>query len=361
MNPISRLFAFLALSLSTHVAQAANEPWADDYTPPPGDYSWVQLDSGEWLKGEIIALYDETLIFDSDHFDDIEIDLDDIVSVHGRGLFVVSFRNGRPVYGELNIRGETIVVTSENGHVEIRRQDLVSITQAAERERDRWAGDISIGLNARRGNTEISEIDISTGLRRRTPTSRLILDYIGNTNETDGQKITDSHRINMSVDRFTGGRFYWRPVSVQYYKDELQNIDHQGTVDTGFGYHLADSQRTEWDVNFGAGGNYLESVSVAAGEPNGEWSPVVTLGSDLNIDITDWMEWEFLVNMNFLDEGAGQYQHHIVSTLSNDIFGGIDLDFSIIWDRTEKPQIAEDDTIPEKDDFRMVVSLTYDF
>jgi len=340
---------------------AAGEPWSDEFTPPPGDYSWIQLDSGEWLKGEIIALYDESLRFDSDHFDQIDIDLDDIISLHSRGRFVISLHQDRAVQGVLNIRGQQITVTREDEKLEFDRTELVSITPSAERERDRWAGDISMGMNVRRGNVDISEIDISAGLRRRTPVSRLTLDYVGNTNETDNERITDSHRINLAIDRFTGRKLYWRPVSAQYYRDEVQNISHQGTVDTGLGYHLLDTARWDWELRAGVGGNYLENVSVEPGEPNGEWSPVGTIRSDLVVDITSWLEWEFLVNMSFLEEGAGKYQHHVVSTLSTDLVGNLDLDVSLVWDRTEVPQAAEDGTIPEQDDYRMIVSLSYDF
>ncbi|MGI9261307.1 MAG: DUF481 domain-containing protein, partial [Woeseiaceae bacterium] len=229
MQSIRNIFLSLILIVFAAAAHSASEPWADEFVAPPGDYSWIQLDTGEWLKGEIIALYDDTLVFDSDHFGGINIDLGDIEQVLGRGIFSLTFRDGTPVRGQINIRGQSIIVERSGEHTEFRRVDLVTITPAAERERDRWAGDVSFGLNARRGNSEISEVDISASLQRRTPVSRIVLDYLGNTNETDGEQITDSHRINLAVDRFTGRRMYWRPVSAQYFKDELQNISHQGT------------------------------------------------------------------------------------------------------------------------------------
>jgi putative salt-induced outer membrane protein YdiY len=361
MTAIRLLLAIGILVLLGNVARASDAPWSEEFTPPPGEYSWIQLDTGEWLKGEIIALYDDILVFDSDHFGDLRIDLEDIDQVLGRGIFALTFRNGAPVGGQISIRGQSIVVEKSGEQTEFRRVDLVSITPAAERERDRWAGDVSIGLNARRGNSEISEVDISASLQRRTPVSRIMLDYLGNTNETDGEQITDSHRINLAVDRFTGRRLYWRPISAQYFKDELQNISHQGTVDTGLGFHLMDTQRVEWDLSAGVGGNYLENVSVAPGDPNGEWSPVGTFGSDLDVELTSWMDFELEIGMSFLEEAAGKYQHHIVSTLSTDLINDLDLDISVIWDRTEVPQIAEDGSEPEPDDYRLVISLTYDF
>ena len=340
---------------------AEGEPWSQGFVPPPGDYSWIELDSGEWLKGEIIALYDDKLAFDSDHFGAVDLDLEDIEAIYGRGLFVLSFRGGKAVSGQLNMRGQQIFVTSHDGKLEFRRDELVSITQAAERERDRWSGNVDFGLNVREGNTDISEYNVSAGLMRRTPVSRLSATYLGNTNETDGVRVTDSHRVNLAVDRFSGRRFYWRPVAVQYYKDELQNIRHQATIDAGFGYHLVDNARVDWEVQAGAGFNYLENVSVAPGETESDRSPVGTLSTDLTWDVTSWIEYEFLLNMTFLEDAAGKYQHHMVNTLSTDLIGDLDLDVSFIWDRTEVPQVADDGTVPEQDDYRFTVSLSYEF
>ena len=361
MMLIRKLIFPLLLALMSTTALAADEPWSEEFVPPPGPYSWVQLDTGEWLKGDIISMYDDSLNFDSDHFDRLNLDLEDIERIYGRGIFVLTFQDGAKVNGQLQLRGQQLVVSRSDGNLEFGRQELVSITPSVERERDRWTGDISAGLDAREGNADITELDITASLQRRTPATRMTWDYRGNTNETDGERITDSHRVNFAVDRFTGRRLYWRPISVQYYRDEPQNIAHQATADTGLGYHFVDSDRVDWELQVGVGGNYLSHVSIAPGDPDNELTPVGTFGSDLYVDLTSWMEWEFLVSTTFLEEDAGRYQHHIVNTLSTDLIGGIDLDVSLIWDRTENPQQAEDGTIPEQDDYRFVVSFSYDF
>lgn len=62
-----------------------------------------------------------------------------------------------------------------------------------------------------------------------------------------------------------------------------------------------------------------------------------------------------------LNVRKSNYQHHIVSTLSTDLVGEVDLDVSFIWERTKNPQERIDTTIPEKDDFRLMLSVGYDF
>lgn len=352
---------FLMYPVLSQIAFAQGAPWVEDFSPPSGEYSWVQLTSDEWVKGEIIALYDEVLIFDSDHFDEIRVDFEDIRHVYGRGSFEVTF-TGRPaINGDLQIRGDTIVITVGDERYERSRADLIAVTPTAVRELDRWAGDVGIGLNVRQGNSDIREANVILGLNRRTPVSRVAVDYLGQVNETEGVRIANSHRANVSVDRFSGGRFFWRPISVQYFQDRFQNILHQATADTGIGYQLVDTPRVEWEVQAGVGANYLRNVSAAPGEPRDEVSPVGTLGTDLSVEVTSWIDFELGIDTTILNDKSGRFQHHIVSTLSTDFIGDIDFDVSLIWDRTAIPQQQEDGTTPDKDDVRFIFSLGYDF
>lgn len=358
---IKNLLLVLILNLVASVAGAEAEPWADGFVPPPDDYTWIQLTSDEWLKGEVISLYDETLTFDSDNLGELRLDLEDVRHIIGSGSFEVTLLGQAPINGELRIRDQQIVITAAGETYQRPLADVVAITQSAEREIDRWTGDIGFGLIVRQGNTDIAEGNLSAGFKRRTPSSRLILDYLGSVNETEGQRVANSHRANLGLDRFSGGRLFWRPIAVQYYQDSFQNIRHQATADTGIGYQLIDSQRVKWDIQGGVGANYLRNVSVADGGSRDEVSAVGTLGSDLTVELTSWIDYELLVNMTFLSDESGLYQHHIVSTLSTDLIGDIDMAVSFIWDRTEKPKERTDGTTPEQDDLRLLISVGYEF
>ena len=116
------LWGFLCLAATA--ASASELPWAEDFTPPPGKYSWIQLDTGEWLKGDIIAIYDDRMAFDSDHFDNLTLDLEDVEVIFGRGIFVVSAGPGNPMTGFLQVRGQNVLVNSGDRSYEFDRNDL---------------------------------------------------------------------------------------------------------------------------------------------------------------------------------------------------------------------------------------------
>lgn len=66
--------------------------------------------------------------------------------------------------------------------------------------------------------------------------------------------------------------------------------------------------------------------SPASGEEDNDTSPVATFGSDLSIEVTSWIDYDLTVDMTFLNDKSGRYQHRIVSALSTDLVGDIDLD-----------------------------------
>ena len=53
--------------------------------------------------------------------------------------------------------------------------------------------------------------------------------------------------------------------------------------------------------------------------------------------------------------------HHLLTTLSSDLVGNFDVDISFVWDRTQDPPPLADGTLPERDDYRLLVGLSYEF
>jgi hypothetical protein len=358
---VSRLVFFLFLSCAGGSAIAETDIDSTEFKPPPDEYDWIQLTSDEWLKGEFISLFDEELLFDSDNLGMLEIDWEDVRRFRGHGLYGISIDGLDLFAGELRIDDQKIVITVEGIVREISRERLVSVTRSANRERDRWSGEVGLGMNIRSGNADIRELSIIGGIERRTPRSRFLLDYIGNFNETDGKEIANNHRANMSFDVFSGSRLFWRPFDGQYFRDRFQNIRGQGTVETGLGYELVDTPRTDWEISGGLGANFVSYESVQPGEPSDNTSPVLSISTDLDFELTSWMDYLLAVQMSFLDDESGAYQHHILTTLSTDLIGDLDLDVSFVWDRTQKPQQRADGTFPEKDDYWLMIGLEYEF
>jgi len=351
-------------------AMASDKPTVSDkpaaaevsgFVPPDDGYDWLQLVSGEWLKGELIGVFNDYVEFDSDILDDLIIDREDVSRFYSPRTFGIRLRGQDPVSGELRIDERQVFVIANGEERIYSRDQLITITASAERERDRWSGDLTLGVNVRQGNTDFIEYNMLAGVERRTPRSRAFVDYLGSFNETEGERVANNHRVNVVLDRFSGSRLFWRPVVGQYFRDPFQNIAHQVTLETGLGYELIETRKTEWDIFAAAGANYVRRESVEPGQPVDSRSPALTLGTDFDTELTPWLDYLFSFQMTFLDEESGTYQHHLVTTLSTDLVRNIDFDVSFVWDRTESPPPDALGEIPEKDDFRLMVGVGFEF
>jgi len=71
----------------------------------------------------------------------------------------------------------------------------------------------------------------------------------------------------------------------------------------------------------------------------------------------------FLVDysIQIVDKEAGTYTHNFITILSNDLISDIDLGVSFVWDRIEDPQPNSEGTVPEQDDYQLIIALSYDF
>lgn len=332
-----------------------------EFIPPNDGYDWIQLTSGEWLKGEMISLFNEEVLFDSDILDELTIDAEDVLQFISPRTFGISIKSAGLIDGQVWVEPGRVVVTSGEGQQEFRPDDLVAITVATERERERWTADLMFGINAREGNTQFVETNITAGAERRTPVSRVSMDYRANFNETEGQQVANNHRVNLVVDRFSRYRFFWRPLISQYFRDPFQNIAHQGTLETGVGYELMDTRKTEWEIYSAVGVNYVRRESVEVGQSDNSTSPSLSFGTDYETELTSWIDYLFSLKMSLLDEDSGKYQHHLETGVSTDLIGDIDLDVTLVWDRTENPPLSAEGILPKKDDFRLMFGVGFDF
>ena len=75
-HDFGRSFVFFCLCLFISGKVLADDQLRDDFVPPVDEtFDWIQLTSGEWLKGELKVLYNYKLEFDSDELDLLTFEL----------------------------------------------------------------------------------------------------------------------------------------------------------------------------------------------------------------------------------------------------------------------------------------------
>ena len=339
----------------------------EDLSPTPLKYDWVQTKSGEWFKGEIKALYDDKLEFDSDEIGLYIFDFDDIIQIKSYHIISVNVENLATFPGIIRLKNDKITIVQGENSYEFHKKDIISFAPDAEKERNFWSAKVSVSLDLRDGN--INQYDFSTkiNLQRRTATSRLTLDYLGRMSSKDSIETANDHRINEKYDRYITRHFFWTPVFSEIYTDKYKNIDRQITLGLGVGYTIMDTKRTTWSVSGGPAGLSTQYITVAANEDIRYFSPALEISTRYEFELKNLlqiakkMEIIYDYKLTYTDDESGKYKHHMLLTFENEITSWLDFDVTGVWDFILKPETAEDGVIPSKSDFQVLIGLGVEF
>ncbi len=346
-------------------ALALNVRAGDGWQPPAptgeDGFDWIQLKSGEWLKGRIKSLQDEKLEFDSEELNLLTFDWEKIRSVRSPRLVSVRIEKLKPMDGSLLVTTNEVQVVTATATNRYPRAELLGIAPTGNREVDKWTGKLSAGVSFRAGNTRETDVDIHTSIQRRTPDTRLNLDYLGNYGKINGEEVEQNHRFIGQFDYFLSRRLYVRVPDVEYFRDPLQNLEHRLTLGAGMGYDLVKTPRTEWNVTISPSWQRNWFDSVEAGESSTASSGALVLSTRFDTELTQRLDFIFEYRGQLTRKETGNDTHHAVTTLEFEIHKRLKLDLSFVWDRISNPQAESGGATPTPDDFRLITSLGVDF
>jgi hypothetical protein len=355
------LLSALVISISPVFAQEAKEDWTP--TPPPEmpeEWDWIQTTSKEWLKGEVLDLYEEKLSFDSDELDELSFDWGDVQEIRTKGTMVVGLVGGRRVTGRLFLEGDTLRVMGEQDQ-NFTKADVLSITAGEPKEINYWDFYASLGANYRTGNTDQTEMTSKARVRRRTVNSRVVVDWLASFNDTDGVVATDNQRLTGTWDLFLSKRFYITPVFAEWYRDPFQNIANKYTLAVAAGYDIIDTSKIDWTVSGGPGYTHTQFDDVAEGSPDDDSAAAFIFGTTYDHEISKKLDFLFDYRATLTNETSGEYLHHLLTSLEFELTRILDFDITWVWDRIQNPRADSDGTFPEQDDYRLSFMLGLDF
>lgn len=358
------ILAVVLLVIQSPVRTGAAEQGAWQPPPPPPDeFDWVQLTSGEWLKGEFRAMYEEELEFDSDKLGLLKLDWSDVQQVRTEKPLSVRFEPDQSVVGKVRMKEDTVTVADETSEAErtFPRDTLVSAGSGEPSEFDLWHARFSLGANYRSGNTDEREFSALLDLRRRTDLNRFRLDYIGRYLETDGVESQNNHLADVRWDRFLTKRLFLTPVFGQYFRDPFQNLAHRVTLATGLGYQIIDTDKTEWDITVGPAYRHTKFDSTPEGASGSEDGFGGILLSELEIELTEWVDFTLGYSGYVMDRDSGGYGHSAIATLSFEIGDPFEFNISYLWDYVQDPTENSDGVVPENSDFRLLFGIGVEF
>ena len=338
-----------------NVSESKNTPpGSPSWVPPsalPENFDWIQLKSGEWLKGDFKVLYNDKLEFDSDELDLLELDWEDVKQVRGHQLHSVRFEGPVIVVGTLKVLDDKVFVTTKEEVLEFDRSRLISIAYGEPKEIGYWSAKISLSLDIRSGNSDQVNYNASAHAQRRTSSSRFVADYIGIFNKTEGTETANSQRISSYYDIYKTPNYFWRPVFGEYFQDRISNIEYRVTAGSGIGFRIINTSKTDWYIAPGIAYQYTQNVSAEAGQDTNNSTPALVVGTTYDTELTKKIDFNVLYRFNIVNQESGRYTHHVRAALEIELTKRLDFDLSFVWDRIQDPKHEADGRIPNQDDF----------
>jgi hypothetical protein len=347
----------LAVSVcpSAH-AQEWNPP-----TPESDGKDWVQLKSGEWVRGTIEVFRDLKMEFDSDELDDLVLDWEDITAFRtGRAMIFVFSRE--QIYTGMGLmEGRIITIRTIENTIECDRRELLSIIQGGSREIQFWSIKANTGLTMRSGNSDQQDFSAKVDVKREGKRSRLQLDYRGDITRIAGERTVDKHTGGGDLDLFLSRRFYVTLADIEIYSDKFQNIDYRTTGSAGVGYFFFRQSKIDWSIGLSAGYQSTFYLSVEEGEDGRKQTFSMIPSTALDADITKNIEVELDYKAQIGIPDPKNSIHSLSGLISLDIYRDIfELTFSATWDRVENPAPYEDGTVPKRDDVKLIFGFGID-
>lgn len=330
-------------------------------TPLPDEFDWIQLTSGEWLKGEIKVLYEGKLEFDSDELGLLKLDWGAVKQVRGHRLFSLRFEGPITIDGLLEINETTVHIGVGSDRQSFERSQLLSIAPEESKEINNWSGRLSLGFTLMNGNTDQEQYSAIANVTRRTSATRFVTDYLGTYTKTNDVETINNQRLTSYFDVFRTKKYFLRPIFGDYYMDPFKNVGQQVTIGPGIGYHIIDTSGTEWDVSGGPAYRWTRFDSVENGQNQDESTLALMAGTHFNAELTKIVTFDFLFNFVIVNERSGTYTHHLVAAFENELTSWLSLDISFVWDKIQDPQPKADGTLPEQNDYYMIFGLGIDF
>jgi hypothetical protein len=318
---------------------------------------WVQLKSGEWLRGQLKYIQNKEVDFDSDELDEQTLKLKNVRQVYPTHRMYTQFEDQKPLYGYVVVSNGIVMV---NGPESVSQplELLTGITPSGGKTGMRnWSGKATVGVVLQSGNNSQTTVNTSAELARRTPSTTFLLDYLGNYSQVNNVQSANNDRVNLSYDVRLNRDWFVRPVQLEYYHDALANISYRLTGGVAAGYYIFDRNDLTWTVSAGPSYQYTKFSTVEPGQPDTASTVAGVFESNFKYDLTSRLTIIQTLQSIVTKRDAGQYTHHAVTTLEFEIKRHLNLDVSFIWDYLQNPQPRSDGAIPEKSDYYLTIGF----
>ena len=235
-----RMHIFYGLCISVAIALYGERACADE----------LILANGNVLTGKVIKAEKGVLTLSTEYSKPVLIKTSAIKSISTDTPVEVRLDDGEMLKGKISTTaaGEIVVESNEGRKSAVISWDRVKSINPPP---VKWSGNVSLGLNAQSGNTELTNITIGADASRKTDEDRADLRFIYNYAESSGKVSARNAYGILSYDYLLSKSFY-EYLDVEMLSDRFRDLRLRTAVGPGVGYQVWDYPSRSLSVELGA-------------------------------------------------------------------------------------------------------------
>ena len=361
-NIVVRMISIWAVLLWAGTAQAVGPPGSEGWAPPGAGTDgkdWVRMNDGSWLAGEMKAIDDGDVYFETGDLDDLKLDFGDIKGLRSPNINTYRFEGKKIVTGTAVIQGDSMMVDDGSKIHTFPRGELISMIDGTPKEINFWSARASLGFTGRAGNTEQTDLTANIVILRRTALTRFKTEYIGNYSTSGGTKTASNQRVRSALDIYLTRHLFITTPGFELYRDQISNINWRITPSVGIGYDVFSNGWFSWEVGGGVGYQWTQFTDVLVGDDESH-DVALLFSTGFDVDITKRIEWDTDYNIQVIATDIDLTSNHLRSVVSFEVWGPLDIDFAFDWDNIIQPR-AGVTGIPKSNDYRLTIGVALDF
>jgi hypothetical protein len=339
------------------VGQAVDPSTLEPPEPDEEAFDWVRFDSGEWLGGDLKEMRDRRVSFDSDKFDGIAEDWDDVVEFRSSRTYTYVNADLDYFEGPGLVTKDTVSVRTKNGIESFPRSELLSIVAIQNRELDRWSLKFSLAATARAGNSNTVDLNNYAFLRRQDKLTRAKLESTTNLGNVAGARTVQNWNGVLQGDVFFHRVFYATPIYAAGQHNYFQNLAFRGVLGGGVGAHAVDKSWLSVDFEALGAYQYTEALSVTAPDALTADDAVIGLGTSIEWDITGDIDLDLDWKTSLVVTQMSRTYHNGSARFSLEVTDILDFDLTAALYRIEEPPQDDTGATPLSDDWTFTAGL----
>ena len=222
----------------------------------------VFLVNGDKLTGEIIALGEKKITFETTLIGQISINQEDIETIESDGKVELHLEDGTILNNQI-LKGANgkILVKDQNGETkQLNLTDITDINPPAP-TKPKWKGNVSLGLESNNGNTNNNSISTAISVSKRREKDRILFNYelakaeTRNSTTKEMDKTEDWWKFKGKYDYFLSKKMYLFGEE-RYEVDKIAQLDRRMVTTGGAGYQFIESDDLNFNTEFGLASVY---------------------------------------------------------------------------------------------------------